>query len=123
MSWPNRYFAVRMYGDRYFGPVEDTGQFIAEVFSIIARGAESAVSITGPTADIAYLPSYVFIAVPAVEALETTESVVSLVEPSVSASGTTEASEAVSGPQATADVTAEVTYFTIAEVEATVRTN
>lgn len=123
MSFPNRYFGVRMYADRYFGPVEDTGQFIAEVFSTVLRHAESSVRITPPTTEVVHLPSFVFIAVPSANALQRTESTVSLIQPSVATSDTAEASGAVPDTLANAEVTAEVTYFTIAEVEATVRVN
>ncbi len=121
MSFPNGYFAVNMWGDRYFGPQEDTSQFIAEVTSGIIRRAEASVFVPRPESTVTRLSSFVFVPVVTADARKRAESAVIVPEVLASASSTSEASEAIEQAEAAIEVTAEVTYFTIAEVEATVK--
>jgi hypothetical protein len=121
MSFPNRYFGVRMWGDRYFGPVEDTGQFIAEVSATaVGSGVTSVKDASLPQSRVYRVPSYVFVPVRVSAAVQRPESVVSVTDVSASTSGPTSAPDPTVDVQAASPVTSEVRYFTLAVVDSTV---
>jgi len=111
-----------MWGDRYFGPVEDTGQFIAEVgSSVVGSGVTSVKDAVSPTSSVWRMPSYVFVPVRvASQALQRSVSAESVVDVSASTSNPTSAPDPTVDVQAASPVTSEVRYFTLAVVDSTV---
>jgi hypothetical protein len=110
-----------MWGDRYFGPVEDTGQFIAEVTSaLIASGVTDVRDAPVIDTVVNRLPSYVFIPVEVTSSVERPQSAAETNDVSVIVSGTTSASGPVARSQSESYVTSEVRYFTLAVVKSDV---
>lgn len=115
MAFPNRYFPVRMFGDRYYGPVEDTAQFIAVVDSSVGvNSPDSVVQLPDTGTSVTRHPTYVFVPVTIESGPERPESLEAVVDVSVSTPAPSSAPDLPVDAQDEPHVTSEVRYYVVA---------
>lgn len=124
MSFPNRYFPVRAFPDRYFGPVEEPPapeRVRTIVDAVILGGDIASVTYPAPTLGIEVPPvAYAFVPVPAASVSHPSAEV-EVDMPTVMAENVTTASDTSTDVQATAVTTAEVRYYPVARIDVDVR--